>query len=73
MPQIANLSGSPVLFREDDGRLVEILPGEAAPVNASKDHPRIVAHEAAGLIKVGGTEAQAKKAARDQSPGTSAD
>lgn len=68
MVQIANISGSPVLFRSDDAELVEIMPGDAKPVSTSKDHPRVAAYAAAGLIQVGGTEAQAKKVAREKAP-----
>lgn len=68
MPNIANISGSPVLLRDDDAEVVEILPGEAAQVKISKDHPSILAHVNAGLIVFGGTAAQAEKVARERAP-----
>lgn len=68
MPQIANISGSPVLYRDEDGELAEILPGTAAEVKISKDHPKIVADVSAGLIEFGGTKAHAAKTAREKAP-----
>lgn len=68
MPNIANISGSPVLYRDDDAEVVEILPGEAVDVKIGKDHPKVVADTNAGLIVFGGTKAQASRAAREKAP-----
>ena len=68
MPNIANISGTPVLYRDDDAEVVEILPGEAAEVKIAKDHPKVVADTNAGLIVFGGTKAQAAKVAREKAP-----
>lgn len=65
MPQIANVSYNPLNFTEKDGTVVEILPGEAKPVDIDKDNINVTARENARLIVVGGTEAQAKKVARE--------
>lgn len=74
MPHIANISPNPILFREKpkadggEGDVVEIAPGDAKSVDIDRDHDRVTAYENAKLIVVGGTEAQAKKAARERSP-----
>jgi hypothetical protein len=71
--QIANISGAVVRFTEKSGKVVEIEPGKAEPVDIDKDNPFLVARERANLVKVGGSEAQARKAARERTPVAPAD
>lgn len=66
MPNIANISNAAVLFRDKAGEIVEIAPAEAKQVDVDKDHPRVAAYAKAKLIEVGGTPAQAAKAAREK-------
>lgn len=66
--QIANLSTRALIFRDKAGEVVEIAPGDAQNVDVARDHPVVVARENARLIRVGGSEAQAKKLARTGSP-----
>lgn len=63
MVQIANTGHNPIAFREKGGTVIEIQPGDAKPVDIDRKHTRVTAYENARLIKVGGTEAQAKKVA----------
>lgn len=68
MVQIANISRSVQRFTEPGGRVVEIEPGHAENVDVDRDGVRLLAKVRAGLIVVGGTEAQAAKRAREKSP-----
>lgn len=68
MVQIANISLSVQRFTEPGGKVVEIEPGHADSVEIDRDNVRLQAKVRAGLIIVGGTEAQAAKRAREKSP-----
>lgn len=68
MVQIANISRSVQRFTEPGGKVVEIDPGHADNVDLDRDNVRLQAKVRAGLIIVGGTEAQASKRAREKTP-----
>ena len=71
--QIANISGAVVRFTDKSGKVVEIEPGMAEPVDIDRNNPFVLARERANLVRIGGTEAQAKKAARERTPVAPAD
>lgn len=68
MPQIANISGAVVRFTDKAGKVVEIQPGEAESVDIDRDSVRLKAKERANLVRVGGSDKQAAKIAREKSP-----
>lgn len=69
MVQIANVSFQPLVFREkakegEEGKIVEILPGETKAVDIDTKHHDVVARVNAKLIVIG-TKAETEKAVRE--------
>ncbi|WP_152045501.1 hypothetical protein [Aureimonas psammosilenae] len=61
---IANLSRSSVVLRDKSGEPFSIEPGGTANKEVDKDDANVVAHLNAGNIAIGGTEKQAREAAK---------
>lgn len=65
---IANISIHTQRFTDKQGNCIEIAPGDSANVDISKDDIHVRAKTKANLIKVGGTEKQSLKNARELVP-----
>lgn len=73
MPNVANVSGVVQRLTEKSGRVVEIAPGSAENIDIDRDNKFLRAKVKAGLLKVGGNRATARKVARQETPIAPAD